>query len=259
MFIPGLVSISFRQLNVPQIIQLCADHGLTAIEWGGDVHVPHGDVAIAEATRKATVAAGLSVAAYGSYYRCNPTAEQPIFDDVLASARALQAPIIRVWAGTLGSAETSPTRREAIAEDLKRIGDQAAAAGLRIALEYHQNTLTDDPDSALSLIGQVNHPNVGLYWQTSNGRSADYSHGVLQRLLPHISHLHVFHWNFAEDGSFDRRPLAEAFDTWVRFLRSAKPAPGQSRHLLLEFVRNDSTAQLASDAETLNNLISAVR
>ena len=40
----GLVSITFRELNPLEIIRLVSKAGLDGIEWGGDVHVPHGDI-----------------------------------------------------------------------------------------------------------------------------------------------------------------------------------------------------------------------
>ena len=65
----GLVSITFRQLTPEQIVDLVAETGLAAIEWGGDVHVPHGEVAPARDVRRRTEEAGLIVASYGSYLR----------------------------------------------------------------------------------------------------------------------------------------------------------------------------------------------
>ena len=44
----GIASITFRQLTAEQIIALCRENALQSIEWGGDVHVPHGDIAVAE-------------------------------------------------------------------------------------------------------------------------------------------------------------------------------------------------------------------
>lgn len=254
MYIPGLVSVTFRQLDVPTIIDLCQQHGLQAIEWGGDIHVPHGDVDIATRTAKATRDAGLTVAAYGSYYRCDPAAEQPPFADVLASAQALGAPIIRVWAGTQGSTSTPPEKRTDITHDLIRVSRLAAEHGIDIAIEYHANTLTDDPNSALALIEAVNQPNVKLYWQPTNGKSADYCLATLQNLRPHISHLHAFHWNFVGDTG-ERRPLSEALETWRRYLSLATPAPQTRRAVMLEFVRDDSPEQLAADARTLTTLL----
>ena len=65
----GLVSASFRALAPGEIVDLVAQAGLAGIEWGGDVHVPHGDVACAREVYRRTVDAGLTVCSYGSYYR----------------------------------------------------------------------------------------------------------------------------------------------------------------------------------------------
>jgi 3-dehydroshikimate dehydratase len=43
----GLVSVSFRKFSPEKIIEMVKNAGLCAIEWGGDVHVPHGDVELA--------------------------------------------------------------------------------------------------------------------------------------------------------------------------------------------------------------------
>ena len=40
----GLVSVSFRGLAPEAIIDLAAECGLGGVEWGGDVHVPCGDL-----------------------------------------------------------------------------------------------------------------------------------------------------------------------------------------------------------------------
>ena len=65
----GLVSITFRKKKPEEIVALAAKGGLEGIEWGGDVHVPHGDMAAAKNARLLTTGAGIEVAAYGSYYR----------------------------------------------------------------------------------------------------------------------------------------------------------------------------------------------
>src|SRR5690242_18609852 len=98
----GLVSVTFRQLPPQQIVELAAQGGLAAIEWGGDVHVPHGELQTARRVLERTRQAGLQVAAYGSYYRVGVSPAQGLaFESVLETALALQAPTIRVWAGQL--------------------------------------------------------------------------------------------------------------------------------------------------------------
>ena len=69
MIYSGLVSVTFRALSPAEIVELVARAGLEGIEWGGDVHAPHGDVARARDVYRRTVDAGLAIPSYGSYYR----------------------------------------------------------------------------------------------------------------------------------------------------------------------------------------------
>ncbi|HWD79704.1 MAG TPA: xylose isomerase, partial [Kribbella sp.] len=62
----GLVSVTFRQLAVEQVMEVAAGAGLSAIEWGGDIHVPLGNLVNAKRVRNLTEVHGLQVAAYGS-------------------------------------------------------------------------------------------------------------------------------------------------------------------------------------------------
>ncbi|HZG75644.1 MAG TPA: hypothetical protein VEZ72_07275 [Paenibacillus sp.] len=121
----GLLSITFRSMSPEAIAALAAEAGLEGIEWGGDLHVPHGDVEAARRVARLTAEAGLAVAAYGSYYRIG--VEQPYsFDDVLASASALGAPAVRVWAGDRGSAVADGAWRALATSEANRIAEAAA-------------------------------------------------------------------------------------------------------------------------------------
>jgi len=115
MMIPGLVSITFRELPPEQIISLATEAGLGSIEWGGDVHVPHGDLKSAQRVARLTADAGLEVSAYGSYYRAAGRQSTGVdFESVYKTALALGAPIIRVWAGGVGSSRADAAVREAV-------------------------------------------------------------------------------------------------------------------------------------------------
>ncbi len=191
-FLTGLASVTFRKLTPRQIVELAAAAGLDAIEWGGDVHVPHGDLAAAREARAMTADAGLAVASYGSYFRAGQSeAEGLAFPTVLATAQALGAPVIRVWAGTRGSAAAAPEYRALIAGDLRRIGALAGAAGLTVALECHVNTLTDTAASARQLLEEVGPARVRTYWQPPVGRAAADCCADLRMLAGYLAHLHV--------------------------------------------------------------------
>lgn len=248
MLIPGLVSITFRPLPPRRVVALAAEAGLATIEWGGDGHVPHGDAARAREVRAMTEEAGLSVAAYGSYYRVGESEREGLsFESVLASALALGAPTVRVWAGRRGSADADEGYRERVAAESTRIADAASREGLTVSYEYHGKTLTDTNESARRLLADVAHPAIRTLWQPPNGRAFDYCMEGLRAVLPLLTNVHVFHW---ATGRKDQTALAEGEERWVPYL-AAVSATGGSNGALIEFVKGDSPEQLRRDAAAL--------
>jgi len=243
---PGLVSVTFRQLAPSAIIDLVAQTQFTSIEWGGDVHVPHGEIATARQVRQQTLDAGLQVAAYGSYYRVGHIDTGP-FDAVLASAVALGAPTIRVWAGRQGSATAEEAYWQAVVDDSQRIADLAAAVGITIAYEFHGNTLTDSAASARRLLEQVNHPNVRSYWQPPRYSTVADNLTGIAAISPWLAHIHVFHWHRT---SGEREALGVGAADWAQYLAAIRPLPGD-RFAMLEFVQEDAPAAFLRDAAVL--------
>lgn len=241
----GLVSITFRKLSPEEIITLVVQAGLEGIEWGGDVHVPHGDVARARQVRQWTVDAGLAIPSYGSYYRLN-AADSPPFAAVLDSAVALGAPVVRVWAGKIGSDQADEAFRQAVVEESRAIADLAQQAGVVVAYEFHGNTLTDTNESALRLLREVDHPNVKVYWQPMRVAAEPYRLDGLRAVLPWLAHLHVFTWD--QDGT--RLPLAAGQALWQERLDIVRAA-GHELTAMIEFVQNDAPQAFLDDATTL--------
>lgn len=232
--VPGLVSVTFRQLSAPAIVSLAAGAGLEAIEWGGDVHVPVGSPGVAREVASRCADAGIAVAAYGSYYRASGD-----FAPVLQTAVALGAPRIRVWAGDSASAPLA-----SVAADLRKVAELAAGEGVEIAVEYHANTLTETLESALELFAAV--PALRPYWQPPIGVSVAHAREAVAALLPRLVTAHVFTWS----PTGTRLPLAAGADLWLPILEDLASAPGD-RYALLEFVRDDDPAAFAEDAATL--------
>ena len=251
---PGLVSITFRKLSPRQIVDLVVQAGLDAIEWSGDVHAPHGDVAKAREIAQMTADAGLSMPTYGSYYRVGHRADVP-FPDVLVSAVALGTPTIRVWAGKVGSAEADADYWNGVVADSQRIVDLAATEGIGIAYEFHGNTLTDSAESARRLLEEVNRPNLRSLWQPPKGSTIEQNRAGIDTLAPWISHIHTFSWRI-EEGQTIRLPLDEYAIQWKEYLARIS-ALGGDRYALLEFVRGDDPAQFLADAVTLRGWLSA--
>ena len=246
----GLVSITFRDLSPAEVIELVVQAGLEGIEWGGDIHVPHGDLERADEVGRMTEDAGLTVASYGSYYRVGVSEAGGLrFEEVLATAVALDAPTIRVWAGDRGSGEVNPGYRATVVRESRRIADLVKAAGLSVSFEYHSNTLTDTSASAVTLLEEINRDNVQTYWQPPVGASVDCCLEGLGRILRYLSNVHVFHWVRKTDG-IDRRPLSEGREVWARYLKAISKT-NRDHYAMMEFVRGDSPESFLKDARTL--------
>jgi sugar phosphate isomerase/epimerase len=232
-----------------QIVEITTKAGLDAIEWGGDIHVPHGSLSAAREVKRVTDDAGLAVAAYGSYYRAGQ--DESGFETVLETAVELGAPTVRVWAGSKGSDEADESYRRSIVEDSRRIGDLAAAAGLTISHEFHGGTLTDTNQSAIELLKEVSQKSVKAYWQPAVGMDSEYRLAGLKAVLPWLTNVHVFHWG---DIPTDRKPLSEGAAEWKRYLECVSSTE-RDHFALIEFVQDDDPDKFIQDAEMLKRLV----
>ena len=250
MLYSGLVSISFRALSPENIICAALSAGLDGIEWGGDVHVPPGDIEKAAFVRSETENAGLIVFAYGSYFRagCSPNPEAE-FSNILASAVALNAPVIRVWASDKGSAELGEDGYSRLITQTRLAADMAAERGITLSFECHGNTYTDDYSSALRLIGECGRDNVKMYWQSNQLKSDDYNLAAAHALAPFTTNIHVFHWIGGQKLS-----LKDGVGLWGRYI-NAFSQTGRGHAFLLEFMHDGRPESLTEKASTLKTLL----
>lgn len=243
--------MSFRSLAAEEVARRAADAGLAAIEWGGDVHVPAGDLAAARQVARISAGLGLRCASYGSYWRAGDPAAPPIAE-VLATAQELGAPVVRVWAGTADARHASLAVRRTVAEALLSAADAAAACGLRLALESHDGSLTSTAASTVQLLStEAAHPALGCHWQPPHAESDAVCLAGLAAVAPWLEHLHVFHW---WPSTAERLSLTAGAGRWSRFLAAAaRRNPGQAA--LLEFMPGDDPKRLPAEAAALIRLI----
>ena len=215
-FRAGLVSVTFRQYDFKEIIKYINSTDLSCVEWGSDVHVPYDNPDNADLVNRETAVSGLITASYGSYYRLGQSNEPELFDMILQTAEKLTAPMIRVWGGTEGSESLSSRSRDNIIADTLNIAGKAAMKGIKISLEYHQNTITDTPESALAFINEVRNrdgENVYLYWQPNQNLTFDENKRALTKICPYLSNVHVFAWEQSA-----RLPLGEHRECWAAYM-----------------------------------------
>lgn len=256
-FKPGLVSISFRKLAPEEILKALKDLPLQGIEWGGDVHVPHGDLATAERIGRLTREAGLEPFCYGAYYRfreVHPENKEPgpEIGAVLDSAQALGAPRVRLWAGEMDFEDASDDYIKAVADRAREVAQLAEQRNLAIDLEFHGGTFNNSAEHSLELLHMIDHRNVRTLWQPAVPLSVEERIAGLKKLLPRVSNIHCFHWG--PGGWKDRFALEDGADAWRAYLDVFRKTD-TSRWISLEYVKDDSLEGLAKDARTLAELV----
>ena len=242
-WIAGLVSISFRPLSPEKIIEIAKAAGLSAIEWGGDVHVPFGEIETAQRVGEMTRSAGLSIPEYDSYYRVG-LADHEDFTKAAATARTLGTDCIRVWAYNKNPDEIDEDTYAVIVADAKRMCEEAP--DLTICLECHNNTLTSNYKSALKFLQDVNCENFKMFWQPNQLLSHDENLEACRALLPYIQRVHTFSWEGKE-----KYPLAQHTDRWQEYMDILKDSTNATMPLMLEFMHDNNPDTLPETARTL--------
>ena len=245
---PGLCSVTLRAAPVDEIVRVAAECGLHGIEWGSDVHVPPGDLAAAARARRASAAADLVVASYGSYVFAASVPTPDEMQLTLDTAVVLGAPNVRVWAGF--GVEPESEQYGAFVDGIARFCSLAAGSELTVGLEFHGGTPTATVAGTLDLLDSVDAPNLFTYWQPPYWREPSDGAAEVEELAAQLSHLHVYEWARADD----RRPLVEGADRWRAVLRGVSVSTGawvRDRYAFLEFVRDDDPDALRRDAALL--------
>ena len=258
MLTTGIVSVTFRQLDIFDIIRIAAENGLDGVEVGGDVHLLPGDLEKAAKIRQAAREAGVTPLSYGSYYRCLGSEEDE--RTLISTALALGASNIRVWAGDKGSVDqfgyaapydgdAQSGYRDRVISTARRLCEAAAESGLTVSFEWHMGTLTDTCVSAVDTVKAIDCRNMYLYWQPNQFRDFDTNLAELKAALPHVSTVHVFSWK-----GKDMFPLADQTKEWKAYIKELK-ADSRDHALLMEFVPHAVEDELVRDAAVLGKWI----
>lgn len=240
----GFTTVTFRQKNAAEIVDLARRNGVKYIEWGADVHAKS-DVD-ARAIRALCDGHGITSISLGSYYRVGD-GDLESFERDCRIAKILGASRIRVWLGRKSSADTDKREREKMIAEVRAMSKIAKAHGLILAFEFHRKTLTDTGLSCAAFLGDVGDANVKTYWQPFfEGNDTE----NLEKVVDDVAAVHVFSW----DAECHRFPLNDKADEWRAFIEKIK-----SRHekmdFIIEFVRDDSEKQFEKDVETLKKLL----
>lgn len=248
----GLVSISFRELDYKELVDVCVTNGIDAIEWGADVHAPVIDLEKVKEVKAYCVKKGILCPSYGSYYHIGyPEHEGNVeFSKLIEAAKVLEAKTIRIWPSKTASEDATPAFIEGCVEELRTICHLAEKEGISLAFEYHWNTLTDTAESTLHLIEKTKAPNLKTYWQPNYNRTPPEHLEEINLLKGHIANVHTYFW----EGR-TRLPFADGEEVWRSYIALLKD---HNVPFMFEHLKDDSLEQLAEDTLILKKLLGEV-
>ena len=235
----GLVSATFKEKSVEEVISIAKNAGLTLIEWSENHHIKEGDEQKARDVLLMCEDNGIKIAEFGSYYRLGQNHD---FSSRIKVAKALNTSSIRIWAGDKPSKSYGSEERKALVKEAKEIAKRAQDEDLIVVTEWHKNTLTDENGSALAFFEEVGSPAFKTLWQPTQALSVEERIEGIKMARPYIKGAHVYYWD--ESG---RRPLKEGRDVWSRYIGQMP----ENSFYLLEFVMNNTSEQFYLDAEEL--------
>ncbi len=189
----GICTIAFKERSLAEIAATAAKWGFDGIEvWGRAGHTEYPPNLDEHASFRNTVEdLGLSIPVFSSYLNpASPNWDESVGND-LAITSALGSAMIRVWAGDSGSATADGVLWDMCIGSLREFSKRAQGRGVRVCVERHSNTLTDETEAAFRLIEEIDHPNLGLNWQGPYGQERIETADDLDRLAAITTHVHA--------------------------------------------------------------------
>lgn len=259
----SLAAYSYRQyltakpptMDLFGFVDLAADMGLDAVEPTSYYFPPDVDAPYLNKLKLHAFKLGLDISgtAVGNNF-CKPPG--PERDKEIAHVRrwidhaaALDAPVIRVFAGTAPKGVETQRAAAWAVESMTIVLPHAAEKGVMLALENHGG-ITAQPEQLLELVKSIDSPNFGVNLDTGNFRGAD-PYAEMAALAPYAVNVQV-----KTEISRSGKPKEEAdLNREIEILRAAQ----YSGYVVLEYeAKEDPKRAIPRHIQTLRALVSGL-
>jgi sugar phosphate isomerase/epimerase len=242
------------QMDLFDFVNLAADMALDAVELTSYYFPPDVKDDYLHRLKQHAFVVGLDVSgtSVGNNFCVPPGPER---DKQLALVRTwvdhaaeLDAPVIRIFAGTVPKGEAEETAVARAIDGIRASLPYAAEKGVTLALENHGG-ITATPDQFLKLVEAVDAPNFGVNLDTGNFRTAD-PYADLARIAPYAVNVQVK----TEIGPAGKPKEEADLARIVAILREAR----YSGYVVLEYeAEEDPMTAIPGHIKTLRGLIGA--
>ncbi len=249
-----LLSAKPPTMDLFQFVDLAADMGLDAVEPTSYYFPPDVDAHSLNRLKLHAFKLGLDISgtAVGNNFCKPPGAER---DKEIAHVRrwidhaaALDAPVIRVFAGTAPRGVETERAAAWAVESMNAVLPYAAEKGIMLALENHGG-ITTGSEQLMALVKAIDAPNFGVNLDTGNFRGPD-PYAEMAELAPYAVNVQV-----KTEITRAGKPKEEAdLKREIEILRAAR----YSGYVVLEYeAREDPLRAIPGHIRTLRALLSA--
>ena len=189
------LDLKVRRMSLFDFVDLAADLALDAVEPTSYYFPADADLAYFHRLQRHAFLLGLDVSgtSVGNDFCLPPgparEAQLAMVRTIIDRAAALQAPVIRVFAGKVPKGDSEETAIGRAIEGIRESLPYAVEKGVMLALENHGG-ITATPDQILRLVEAVDSPAFGVNLDTGNFRTAD-PYADLARLAPYAINVQV--------------------------------------------------------------------
>lgn len=228
----GVCTIALKAYSIEDALLMIKKAGASCVEvWGGEHSPMMYDTDECRKLSSLISDTSLEVVCFGSYYKVGEEIEMR---DIILSAenqceaaKAMGAPLIRIWAGACNYEDASSSYVDSVIESLRLFGDVASEKGIGVVLERHENTLTNSYEGVTKLFERIKHPTVSLNYQIPAPRTGKYyrekSVQDFASFLPISTHAHLQNYVGSENSNWQPRAfLEEGIIDYKEFGRVAK-------------------------------------
>ena len=184
-------------------------------------------------------ALGLGAPMISSYYdftTSDESCEKSVLHarEVLATARRLKIPNIRIFSGPKGSKDVDEAGWNRAAKALQILCDEANPIGL--CLETHPRNLMDTVEGTQRILNMVARKNLGLILQPSTFMPDEIA--AVRTLAPYARHIHATNSVLGADGRRVAAGLGEGDMDWKQIIQMLDQA-GFKGFVSLEWMAED--------------------
>ncbi|MEM2913177.1 MAG: sugar phosphate isomerase/epimerase family protein [Candidatus Bathyarchaeia archaeon] len=201
------MKLSFTTLGCPswdlnRIVENAANMGFDAVDFRGlleDIDITGRPEFTTNLNKTKKLFADYGVAVSGisisaRFAVLDPRERMEQFDETrrnMALAAELNAPVVRIYGGTIPKGYTTETIMPVIVQNLREIGDEAEDYDVTLALETHDDWI--DSSLCARLMREVNHKRIRILWDLHHpyrmkGEPPELTYS---NLAPYIVNIHV--------------------------------------------------------------------